>query len=1509
MSATWDSKGIKSTPINNDEVLIIDTENSRNQKRATLSSINESLSPNVKAYSDSETYAVGDVVRILDAENFICTTAVSTPESFDNTKWEPVRADLEPSMITSNMTNNIAATSIIGDGAGTITVTLLTPGFYSTGDSISVVGSASYNVAFNPISPTTITVLTSTTFTYTLAGNTDITDETGLISNQSTITLDATKGFLVDNSDQEKPLVTIIDEPAKGASFVSVPAQSLSVLMDSTGTVFLEDISTTTPKTRTDNLALGYATGVPPTGFIPIVKAAPDQIYQRTLTERLNELSAAGKMYPGGVISEGSSGLTINVTGGSLFFPGIGYVADINEPDTQTIADQSPVALGSFVNLFATGTSLDDVQVIFSASNELDVDNYNPSGASLDAIPVTGPQFQIFRLYQTERFLLVYYGTELFETVEEAQGRIDNSDFLERSISKIGSFRGYVIAKRGITSWSGSVSGTDFLFVPKPQEYSLDRGNPQNRSKGLTQEQINASVANQSTGVISNGEVTMNTVTSIDIAAGNGLIVDHFSIPFSTTSVEWADETVDLTTFSGADLTKGIIYVLKDSNGDTQIISTDDTALSASQDRTLIKLAVIRTTFGLVSNEVRAIVNLRTPLTSPVLTTKDFTNPAFQVKSGSLTEEADPSVDLTIKSSAGKIAAFGLNFLINPNSPNVIAAAGGDPISFRLIDTTGEITGTLVTDPDAAQYDNNGTLTAIPAPSPYSVKRLWCDAANSLFYMQYGTATYNSTEISAGAYNTEFPAAPALLTEYAFVQATLIIERNSTDWDDDALNQIFQGDQTGGTSSAAGGAGGFSGNLSDLVIDNDKDWNTKEITNLADVALGGTQPSFILDIDYSSEGRFLKVKEETNAANLTLEGETNATINLVSESAPVGDRWVKISTSGGQTTIKPIDEDGSELGTFVSFDSSTLNATFPAEIEVGKFFLFDALSESTGTAIESVAIISGGTGYTDAEDITITGDSSGANNADANIHVTGGVINTIHIVDGGDSYENGETCTIVGLSSAASNATGTITTNEVVDGQGQLYTLEDAGTTKLYFKGDDNNQIDLTSTEFLGPWTANHNAGGFDLTNAGNIQADSFEVINAGAGNNPVLSSNSATRDLELNSNLTISTRDIKFVDFTIDEDSSSIRFAKLGVPQYTFSGSIADWKFNELKDVNRIEIRENSGQSVPSSGVIAIPNNLSINFHVQDNNNVIAMRAGPDNNFFFNSSLGSDIQFHMQMDTGLFHTVNGNLKLAGNQQNGEIGLELSPTEIRADILLNMDGNQITLDTGQSIIPDAGGLTYNVPTGDTHDFDINSVNELSISDTAINAPTASFQENGVDISPIGKHDIWIDAEDMVSVTADAVATKVIGTGDERKAFAFINYNNGNDEFAVVEFEFPRKWDAGTITVVINWISPGEGTGDVLWELAGVSVSDGDDLVGSVTDYGTPVEVSDPQFLANNLHETARSSAITLANTPAKGDVIFLRIQRLGAQAGDTFAGDVELLGISIEYTSDTATSA
>lgn len=182
-------------------------------------------------------------------------------------------------------------------------------------------------------------------------------------------------------------------------------------------------------------------------------------------------------------------------------------------------------------------------------------------------------------------------------------------------------------------------------------------------------------------------------------------------------------------------------------------------------------------------------------------------------------------------------------------------------------------------------------------------------------------------------------------------------------------------------------------------------------------------------------------------------------------------------------------------------------------------------------------------------------------------------------------------------------------------------------------------------------------------------------------------------------------------------------------------------------------------------------------------------------------------------------------------------------------------------------------------------------------------------EFDLSISPIGLHDQWIDAGAFVEITSAAPATRIIGTGDNRKGIAFVEFVNGANEFAVVKFKFPRNYNNGTITVVINWTSQVEGAGNVIWGVAAVATADGDDLAAAATNFGTEITVTDTQTTINFDQESPRTAAITLANTPADADTIYIRIQRRGADGGDTFTQPVQMLGIYAELTTDAAVSA
>jgi len=241
--------------------------------------------------------------------------------------------------------------------------------------------------------------------------------------------------------------------------------------------------------------------------------------------------------------------------------------------------------------------------------------------------------------------------------------------------------------------------------------------------------------------------------------------------------------------------------------------------------------------------------------------------------------------------------------------------------------------------------------------------------------------------------------------------------------------------------------------------------------------------------------------------------------------------------------------------------------------------------------------------------------------------------------------------------------------------------------------------------------------------------------------------------------------------------------------------------------------------------------------------------------------------------------------------------------------VLNIQGNILQiLDTNQTIQNNAGSLEIDVATGESISHRINNVPELVIAASTINAPNFAFTENAIAISPIGTHDDFYDAGMLVEVTSATPDTTIIGSAGNRKGVLKMDFTNGVDEFATIKLTPPRNWDASTITVVFKWTTLVEGAGIVRWGVAGVAVADLDDLNAAATNYGTEIFVTDTQTSINQEQFSPRTAVITLANTPTAGDSVYLRIQRTGADAGDTFDQLAQLLGIFVQWGIDAATA-
>ena len=139
----------------------------------------------------------------------------------------------------------------------------------------------------------------------------------------------------------------------------------------------------------------------------------------------------------------------------------------------------------------------------------------------------------------------------------------------------------------------------------------------------------------------------------------------------------------------------------------------------------------------------------------------------------------------------------------------------------------------------------------------------------------------------------------------------------------------------------------------------------------------------------------------------------------------------------------------------------------------------------------------------------------------------------------------------------------------------------------------------------------------------------------------------------------------------------------------------------------------------------------------------------------------------------------------------------------------------------------------------------------------------------------------------------SVATVEAGTNDVD--YKVLDFDTTTVEYAFTLFQMPNNWDGGTITFVPIWTAA-SGSGTVCFGLRGRAFAN-DDAIDQA--YGTEQTSTDTLITAGDIHIGPESAAITLAGTPAGGQVVQLKVAR---QTGsDTLGVDARLIGIRILY--------
>lgn len=139
-----------------------------------------------------------------------------------------------------------------------------------------------------------------------------------------------------------------------------------------------------------------------------------------------------------------------------------------------------------------------------------------------------------------------------------------------------------------------------------------------------------------------------------------------------------------------------------------------------------------------------------------------------------------------------------------------------------------------------------------------------------------------------------------------------------------------------------------------------------------------------------------------------------------------------------------------------------------------------------------------------------------------------------------------------------------------------------------------------------------------------------------------------------------------------------------------------------------------------------------------------------------------------------------------------------------------------------------------------------------------------------------------------------------GTGWAGTALSFDDGTSADEEI-FYHFVMPEDWDQTTYDVKpkLYWLSQTETGGGVHWEVSiDDGVADGSDISAAVTwrtASATPATGSSPW----DLNITTFSSITT--STASPGNLILLRLKRVGSDSGDTMANDAEVLLLVLEF--------
>jgi hypothetical protein len=167
-----------------------------------------------------------------------------------------------------------------------------------------------------------------------------------------------------------------------------------------------------------------------------------------------------------------------------------------------------------------------------------------------------------------------------------------------------------------------------------------------------------------------------------------------------------------------------------------------------------------------------------------------------------------------------------------------------------------------------------------------------------------------------------------------------------------------------------------------------------------------------------------------------------------------------------------------------------------------------------------------------------------------------------------------------------------------------------------------------------------------------------------------------------------------------------------------------------------------------------------------------------------------------------------------------------------------------------------------------------------------------------------QQNIYVPAGAMVERITNGAVLSTVETTTNKIMVRSLDFDAATQQYAQFNVTMPKNWDEGTVKARFIWRAA-TGTGNVVWGIQGVAISDGDALDAA---FGTAVEVTDALIATADLMQSAETGAITIGGTPVARDTVVFQVYRNAPAAGDTFSASASLIGVEILYNIDDLTS-